>query len=149
MVFPGNGNPIMAQTLAKGNFLADLTSASWVSEFNDANKAVMGAGGKILMGANNFTIIPALYNSQALKDVGATPPTTFLEVLQLCATAKAADKVAYSLAGLAGGNYHLLPYALTASLCMARRLTSWSSRRRAPRRSATRSGPPRWTSSGR
>lgn len=116
VVFPGNGNPITAQTLAKGNFLADLTSSSWVSEFNDANKAVMGAGGKILMGANNFTIIPALYNSQALKDVGATAPTTFSEVLQLCATAKAADKVAYSLAGLAGGNYHLLPYALTASL---------------------------------
>lgn len=116
VVFPGNGGPITAQTLAKGNFLADLSSESWPSKFNEANKKVMGADGKILMGANNFTIIPALYNSQALDAVGTKAPTIFSEVLDLCAAAKTKGKVAYAMAGLAGGNYHLTPYALTASL---------------------------------
>lgn len=116
VVFPGNGNPITAQTLAKGNYLADLSSSEWVSNYNDANKAVMGADGKILMGANAFTIIPAIYNTQALEAVGATPPTTYSDVLALCETAKAEGKFAYALAGVAGGNHHVIPFALTASL---------------------------------
>jgi len=116
VVFPGNGNPITAQTLAKGNYLADLSDSPWVSNYNDANQAVMGADGKILMGANAFTIIPAIYNTQALEAVGATAPTTWSEVLDLCSTATAEGKVAYALAGVAGGNYHTIPYALTATL---------------------------------
>ena len=116
VVFPGNGNPITAQTLAKGNFLADLSDSDWVSNYNDANQAVMGADGKILMGSNAFTIVPAMYNTQALEAVGATPPTTYSEVLDLCATAKDAGKVAYALAGVAGGNYQHVPYPLTATL---------------------------------
>jgi raffinose/stachyose/melibiose transport system substrate-binding protein len=116
VVFPGNGGPIAAQTLAKGNYLADLSSSEWVSKYNDANKAVMGADGKILMGANASTIIPAIYNSQALKALGATAPSTFSEVLALCGTAKAQGKVAYGLSAVAGGNYPYLPYALSASL---------------------------------
>ncbi|MGC5170660.1 ABC transporter substrate-binding protein [Microbacterium sp. DT81.1] len=116
VVFPGNGNPITAQTLAKGNYLEDLSDSPWVSNYNDANQSVMGADGKILMGANAFTIIPAIYNTQALEEVGATAPTTWSEVLELCATAKDAGKVAYALAAVAGGNYHTVPFALTASL---------------------------------
>jgi raffinose/stachyose/melibiose transport system substrate-binding protein len=116
VVFPGNGNPITAQTLAKGNYLANLSSAPWAQKFSAVNRAVMGADGKILMGANNFTIVPALYNTAALKSVGATPPTTFSQVLQLCQTAKAKGKVAYAMSGLAGGNFYLYPYALTATL---------------------------------
>lgn len=116
VVFPGNGNPITAQTLAKGDFLVDLSDQSWTENFNDANKTVMGTDGEILMVANNFTIIPATYNTQALEAVGATPPSTWSEVLALCKTAKAGGKVAYALGGLAGGTYNYLPYALTATL---------------------------------
>lgn len=116
VVFPGNGNPITAQTLAKGDYLVDLSSQPWVSEFNDANKAVMGADGEILMVANNFTIIPATYNTQALEALGAAAPQTWSEVLDLCATAQDQGKVAYALGGLAGGTFHYLPYALSATL---------------------------------
>lgn len=116
VVFPGNGNPITEQTLAKGNYLEDLSSQSWTSKFNDVHKKVMGVDGKVLMGANNFTIIPAIYNTQALAAVGAEPPTSWTEVLGLCSAAKAKGKVAYAMAGLAGGTYNYLPYALTASL---------------------------------
>ncbi|ROS48889.1 ABC transporter substrate-binding protein [Frigoribacterium sp. PhB24] len=116
VVFPGNGNPITAQTLAKGNFLEDLSSDEWTGDFTDVNKAVMGADGKILMGSNNFTIIPATYNTQALEALGATAPTTWTEVLDLCSAAKAEGKVAYALAGLAGGTFNYLPYALSATL---------------------------------
>jgi raffinose/stachyose/melibiose transport system substrate-binding protein len=116
VVFPGNGNPITAQTLAKGDYLVDLSDRPWVSQFNDANQTVMGADGKVLMVANNFTIIPATYNTQALEAVGAKAPSTWSEVLDLCSAAQAKGKVAYAMAGLAGGTYNYLPFALSATL---------------------------------
>jgi raffinose/stachyose/melibiose transport system substrate-binding protein len=116
VVFPGNGSTITAQTLAKGGYLADLSDSPWTDGFSPANKQVMSSDGEVLMASNNFTIIPAIYNSDALAEVGATAPTTFSEVLDLCTTAESAGKVAYALAGLAGGNFHVLPYALTSSL---------------------------------
>ena len=115
-VFPGEGNPIAVQTLVKGNYLADLSSQSWTSSFNDVKKRVMGADGKVYLAANNYTIIPATYNKQALSDVGATPPTTWSSVLSLCSAAKAKGKVAYAMAGATGGTALYLPYALAATL---------------------------------
>lgn len=116
VVFPGTGNPITAQTLAKGNYLADLSSSDWASNYKDATKSIMGAGGKTLMGANALTLIPAVYNTQALKSVGATVPKTFKEVLDLCGTAKAQGKVAYALAAVAVGNYPHTGYAMYGTL---------------------------------
>lgn len=116
VVFPGNGNPITAQTLAKGGYLVDLSDRPWVSHFNEANQKVMGADGKVLMVANNFTIIPATYNTQALEGLGAKAPSTWSEVLDLCSAAQSQGKVAYAMAGLAGGTYNYLPFALAATL---------------------------------
>lgn len=116
VVFPGTGNPITAQTLAKGGYLADLSDSDWVSNYGDATQSIMGADGEILMGANALTLIPAIYNTQALEAVGATAPTTFSEVLDLCKTAADAGKVAYSLAGVAGGNYPHIGYATYGTL---------------------------------
>jgi raffinose/stachyose/melibiose transport system substrate-binding protein len=116
-VFSGNGNPLSVQTLAKGKYLADLSSSSWVPTFNKANQAMMGADGKILMGSSSVAIIPAIYNKQALEAVGATPPTTWSKVLDLCSTAKAHHKVAFALsASASGGNHTLYPFVLAASL---------------------------------
>lgn len=116
VVFPGTGNPITTRTLAKGNYLADLSSSAWVSKYNDATKSVMGVDGKTLMGANALTLIPAVYNTQALKAVGATAPKTFHEVLDLCNAAKTKGKVAYALAAVAGGNYPHTGYAMYGTL---------------------------------
>lgn len=116
VVFPRNGNPITAQTLAKGGYLVDLSDRPWVSHFNEANQKVMGADGKVLMVANNFTIIPATYNTQALEGLGAKAPSTWSEVLDLCSAAQSQGKVAYAMAGLAGGTYNYLPFALAATL---------------------------------
>lgn len=116
VVFPGTGNPITVQTLAKGNYLADLSSSSWVKNYSDSTQSVMGSDGKVLMGANAITLVPAVYNVQALRAVGAKPPTTFSDVLELCATAKKAGKVAYALAGVAGGNFPHVGYALWGTL---------------------------------
>lgn len=115
-VFPGNGNPITVDTLAPGGYLEDLSSESWAGNFSEANEGVMGVDGKIYMGANNVTILPAIYNSQALEELGVTAPTTYSEVLDLCATASSEGTVAYALGGLAGGNYPYIPFALTATL---------------------------------
>ncbi|RPE77820.1 MULTISPECIES: ABC transporter substrate-binding protein [unclassified Frondihabitans] len=115
-VFPGEGNPIAVQTLAKNKYLADLSSQSWTKSFTSAQKQVMGTDGKVYLAANNYTIIPAIYNSQALTAVGAKAPTTFSDVLALCAAAKSKGKVAYAMAGATGGTALYLPYALTSTL---------------------------------
>ncbi|GAA3808335.1 ABC transporter substrate-binding protein [Cellulomonas soli] len=115
-VFPGNGNPITVDTLAPGGYLEDLTSQGWTGAFNEANKGVMGIDGKIYMGANNVTILPAIYNTAALEALGVAAPTTYSEVLDLCTAASAQGKVAYALGGLAGGNYPYLVYALVSTL---------------------------------
>ena len=62
-VFPGNGNPITVDTVAPGGYLEDLTSQPWASSFSPANQRMMEVDGKIYMGANNVTILPAVYNS--------------------------------------------------------------------------------------
>ena len=115
-VFPGNGNPITAHTLAKGDFLDDLSDSPWVDSFSEANRKVMGVGDEIFMVANNFTIIPATYNTQALEEIGASAPSTWSEVIDLCTAAQEHGKVAYAMAGLAGGPFHYLGYALSATL---------------------------------
>ncbi len=115
-MFPGQGNPIAVQTLAKNKYLADLSSEDWAKSFTSSKKEVMGTGGKVYLAANNYTIIPAIYNSSALSDVGEQAPKTFDDVLSLCSAAKAKGKVAYALAGASGGTNLYLAYALSASL---------------------------------
>lgn len=115
-VFPGLGNPIAVKTLAPNGYLADLSGQSWTSHFSGVNRDMLGANGKVYFAANNFTIIPAVYNQQALAAVGAKAPTTWSEVKSLCETAQAAGKVAYALAGAADGTGLFIPYALTSSL---------------------------------
>ncbi|MHA6513254.1 ABC transporter substrate-binding protein [Tessaracoccus sp. Z1128] len=116
VAFPGTGNPITVQTLDKGGYLADLSDSPWVSNYSDSTQSVMGKGGTILMGANAFTLIPAIYNSQALEEVGAAVPSTFSEVLDLCATAASQGKVAYALAAVAGGNYPHTGYSMWGTI---------------------------------
>ncbi len=115
-VFPGQGNPIAVQTLSKNGYLADLSAQSWTKNFSATKKQVMGVKGKVYFASDNLTIIPAIYNKQALAEVGATPPTTWNDVLALCATAKAKNKVAYALGGIAGSDIQFYLYALSSSL---------------------------------
>lgn len=116
VAFSGRGNALGVQTLAKGNYLADLSDSSWTDAFTGATRAVMGVDDDVLFGSNALTMVPAIYNSQALEALGATAPTTFDEVLDLCSAAKAEGKVAYALAALSGGNYTSLTMALASTL---------------------------------
>jgi raffinose/stachyose/melibiose transport system substrate-binding protein len=116
VAFSGRGNALGVQNLAKGNYIADLSDSSWADAFSGATRSAMGVDDKVLFGSNALTMVPAIYNVQALEAVGATAPTTFDEVLDLCAAAKSQGKVAYALAALAGGNYTSLAMAMATTL---------------------------------
>lgn len=112
--FPGSGNTAAVGPLNKASALANLSSASWVSELSPTQKSLFSAKGKLLSVPIGALGLGPVYDDQTLQSLGLSVPTTFNEVLQLCTKAKAAGKVAYSLFQKGGS---VLPsYAMVAPL---------------------------------
>lgn len=112
--FPGFGNVAGVGELASANALADLSGESWAGTLNAGQRSEFGSKGKVLAVPIGSLALGPVYDEQTLAAVGATIPTTYDQVLQLCDAAKAHGKVAYAFFNK-GGN--VLPsYALTASL---------------------------------
>jgi raffinose/stachyose/melibiose transport system substrate-binding protein len=116
-VFPGSGgNTMTVGQLAKIGVLADLSGAEWTDQLNDAQRTLFaGTDGKIVAVPLGATGLGPVYNDRALKDVGAEIPTTWDDVLALCATAKDAGRVAYSLGQGDLFVTQLTPYVMVAS----------------------------------
>ena len=116
-VFPGSGgNTMTVGQLAKIGVLTDLSDAEWTSQLNDAQRSLFaGPEGEIVAVPLGATGLGPVYNDRAIEEAGATIPTTWDEVLELCATAKAAGKVAYSLGQGDLFVTQLTPYVMVAS----------------------------------
>lgn len=112
--FPGAGNTMGTHVLGEAGVLADQSDADWVGELTDQQKALFGFDDKVYSVPLGATGIGVLWNDQALESLGATPPETLPELLGLCAQAKAAGKVAFTLFQK-GGNV-VQSYAQVASL---------------------------------
>jgi len=115
-VWPGDGNPMAMKTLAAGNFLTDLSGQPFAQKIPESVQKVTNIDGKTYIAPIAFSGIGALYNDDALTAAGLKAPTTWTEVLQFCADAKAAGKVAYALGGATPWNTQLINYALTPTL---------------------------------
>lgn len=113
-IFPGAGKPTATGALVKAGMLVDLTDASWSGELSAAQKAGFGVDGKVYAVPIGSTGLGPVYNQATLKELGVEIPTTFTQVMDLCAKAKASGKVAYSQ--FLKDNKVLLTYALTAPL---------------------------------
>lgn len=116
--FPGSANPVTVQGLDNDGILADLSDRSWVSTLNGTQKVLFASsdGARILAVPMSASAIGINYNDQALAALGATPPTTWDEVLKLCDLAKSQGKVAYALFNVGGFGGLLTSYAMVASL---------------------------------
>lgn len=116
-VFPGSGgNTMTVGQLAKIGVLADLSDAEWTDQLNDAQRSLFaGAEGEIVAVPLGATGLGPVYNDRALEEVGAAIPTTYDEVIELCATAKAAGRVAFSLGQGDLFVTQLTPYVMVAS----------------------------------
>lgn len=115
--FPGNGSPLATQVLAKaGTFLYDLSNRPWVKKLP---KNIVESGsydGKLYTGLYTVNGIGGIYNKTALDLDGQKAPTTFPEVLKLCAAAHDHGKVAYALGNQDQWVTQLINYALTSTL---------------------------------
>lgn len=116
-VFPGNGSPTAVQVLgAAGDFMYDLGSQPWVADM-PSNLIESGSYDGVLYDAlYGVNGIGAIYNVTALEADGQTPPTTWSELLDLCAAAKAKGKVAFALGNQDQWVTQLINYALTSTL---------------------------------
>ena len=112
--FPGAGNVVSVVPLDEAQQLVDLSDASWAGDLSVTQENLFSNEGKLLSVPIGALGLGPVYNDQALAELGVAIPTTYSEVLDLCATAKAQGKVAYSMF-LKGGS-SIPTYAMVASL---------------------------------
>ncbi|NQX35125.1 ABC transporter substrate-binding protein [Herbiconiux sp. VKM Ac-2851] len=119
-VFPGTGNNVSVKIAGEKGFFSDLSDQSWVEELPEASVDLLSApDGDVVAVPMTFSSIGAIYNTDALAEVGLTAPTTWSEVLAFCGDAAEAGKVAYGLGLSDTWTTQLIPYALTATLVYA------------------------------
>jgi len=116
-VFPGNGNNLSVAIAGDRGYLADLTGADWAANLPESALELLTTDDDELVAVPmTFSSIGGIYNQGAIDDLGLTPPSTWDEVLQFCAAATDAGKVAYGLGLSDTWTTQLIPYALTATL---------------------------------
>ncbi|MBT0993841.1 ABC transporter substrate-binding protein [Cellulomonas sp. DKR-3] len=115
-IWPGAGNSAAISVLAPAGFLEDLSGRDWAADVPDGLKPVLENEDGLYGLAVTVSGLGAVFNDQALADVGATPPTTWSEVLDLCQTAKDAGKVAFALGVQDSWVGQLIPYSLAPEM---------------------------------
>lgn len=115
-VWPGNGNPGAIQVLAPYHYLADLSSQPFAKREPTGLKIVTHVNGKLYFVPPAYSGIGAIYNLGTLAKLGVKAPTTWSEVLDLCAKAKAAGLAAYSLGIQDSWVTQLIPYTFVPTL---------------------------------
>lgn len=118
-VWPGNGNPGAMEVLAPTGYIADLSDRSWASDIPEGIKGVTQVDGKTYVLPVSFSGIGALYNQQAMDEIGAEPPQTWSELLQFCDTAKQQGKVAFALGNQTSWVTQLVNYGLVPTTVYA------------------------------
>lgn len=115
-VWPGGGDSMSILSVAADGLVEDLSDEEWASKVPENLLSLSGRDGALHSLPATIGGIGAIYNDQAMQELGATPPATWDEVLDLCAEAQSAGKVAYALGNKDAWTAQLLPYALTATL---------------------------------
>ncbi|GAA3383298.1 extracellular solute-binding protein [Cryptosporangium minutisporangium] len=114
--WPGNGNPGAIEVLAPSGYLEDLSDRAWVKDIPSGIKPVTQVGGKTYVVPETFAGIGALYNKKTMREIGATEPKTWSEMLKFCDIAKSKGKVAFALGNQTNWVTQLADYALAATL---------------------------------
>ncbi|NUS79676.1 MAG: extracellular solute-binding protein [Streptomyces sp.] len=114
-VWPGNGNPGATHVLAEPGYLRDLSDQPWAAKMPAAIKSVAQYEGKTYNAIFGQNGIGAVYNEQALKKAGLTPPDTWTKLLAFCRDAKAEGTPAFALGNQDNWVTQLVLYALVAT----------------------------------
>lgn len=114
--WPGDGSPTAVKVVAAAGYLEDLSDQPWVVDIPSSLAPLLGNDGKTYLASQSVAAIPVIYNDAALKEVAASAPDTWTQILQLCDTARSAGKVAFALGNQTPWNTQLVNYALAATL---------------------------------
>jgi len=114
-VWPGNGNPGATYVLAKPGYLLDLSGQPWASQLPDSFKTVAQYDGKTYNALFGLNGIGAVYNDDAIRKAGLTPPGTWTDLLAFCKAAAAKGTPAYALGIQDNWVTQLVLYALVAT----------------------------------
>lgn len=112
--FPGIGSVMGAGTLGDAGVLLDLSAEDWASKLSSTQTSLFGSKAGVNSVPLGVTGIVVAWNDQALEAVDGKVPTTYSELLNLCAVAQANGKVTLAEYGK-GGNI-VQSYAQVAPL---------------------------------
>jgi raffinose/stachyose/melibiose transport system substrate-binding protein len=99
---PGVGADVSAYQLGKAGKLLDLSNRPWVKRIPPAQRSLFYVGKRVYAEPVFMTASGVSYNVTLFKKYGLPIPTTFGQLLQECAKAKAAGVHLMALPGLAG-----------------------------------------------
>ncbi|MFL6140591.1 MAG: ABC transporter substrate-binding protein [Labedaea sp.] len=114
-VWPGNGNPGATYVVAKPGYLRDLSDQPWAAKLPAAVKSVAQYQGKTYNAIFGLNGIGAVYNQEALRTAGLTPPGTWTELLTFCKAAAAKGTPAFALGIQDKWVTQIVLYALVAT----------------------------------
>ena len=102
--FPGAGNVAGVISLDESGSLADLSQQSWTDQLSEQQRNLFATSDdRVLSVPVGALALGAVYNTSALDEIGASIPTTYSEVLQLCQTAADNGKFAFAIHQKGGG----------------------------------------------
>lgn len=115
-LWPGNGNPGAIEQVAPGGYLEDLSDHAWAGQYPAGLAPLTQVDGATYLMAPTVTAFGGWYNDQAMQAAGLTAPATWQDVLDFCADAQDAGKVAYAMGAQTLNFTQNVPYSLVPSL---------------------------------
>ncbi|HEY0952956.1 ABC transporter substrate-binding protein [Nocardioides sp.] len=115
-IWPGAGNSAAISVLQPAGLLEDLSDRPWAADVPDGLKPVLTVDDQVYGLSVTVSGIGAIFNDQAMEKIGATAPTTWTELLDLCQTAQDKGTVAFALGTQDSWVGQLIPYALAPEL---------------------------------
>lgn len=96
-VTPGAGGAVSLRVLSEAGHLADLSDEPWVSTIPESLLPnAKDAEGRVVAFQGAVGGFAAIYNNEALAEVGLEIPRTWSDLMTFCADARAAGRFAYS-----------------------------------------------------
>jgi raffinose/stachyose/melibiose transport system substrate-binding protein len=111
-IWPGAGNSAAISVLEPAGLIEDLSDRPWAGDIPEGLKPVLTVDDKTYGLAATVSGIGAIFSDKTMQEIGAEPPTTWSELLDLCRTAKDEGKVAFALGHQDSWVTQLTPYAL-------------------------------------
>ncbi|SEG90844.1 carbohydrate ABC transporter substrate-binding protein, CUT1 family [Actinacidiphila yanglinensis] len=120
VLYPGSGSAMSMVELAKAGLLADLSDMAWTKTIPKSFDAAYRRDGKTYLYSAGSSIIGAIYNKKVFADAGVKPPTTWSELLDVCATLKAKGIIPIALGAQTPWVTQLITYALVPNAVYAK-----------------------------